>query len=83
VLDQGESRLAIAIEVCDAEAAARLRLTGHERVKLLKLLAENTGLTISYGGNHTIANVVYQIYTSEGKEVTEIVNAVAQRVKQS
>ena len=48
MLDQGESRLQAAMKVCD-------RLTSHERVKLLKWLAENTGLTISYGGNHTIA----------------------------
>jgi len=74
VLDQGESRLQNAMKVCE-------RLTSHERVKLFKWLAENTGLTISYGGNHTIANVVYQIYISEQKEVTEIVNAVAQKVR--
>jgi len=48
VLDQGESRLATA-KVCDAEAAPRRGLTGHERVKLLKWLAENAGLIINYG----------------------------------
>ncbi len=72
--DRGESSLQTAIDACN-------RMNNRERVKLLKHLAEKTGLTISYGGSYVMANLVCQIYISEKSQVAEIVSAVAETIR--